>query len=293
MKTYDSNAYRLFYGVNLLFVIGVAVLCVLPLIHLMAVSLSEKGAANANLVGLWPVGFNLSAYKEALANEKFYDAFLVTLRRLLLGTTVNMILTFLMAYPLSKEERAFPYRNVYVWVIVFTMLFSGGLIPGYMLVSQLNLIDSIWALVLPSAVQTFHVILLLNFFRQLPKQLEEACYIDGGGHFVTLFRIYLPLSMPAVATLILFSMVMHWNDWFSGLIYMNKVDLYPLQTYLQVLLDQTKKAVTIDDARNAAEASRRSLYSAQIFMAMLPILLVYPFLQKHFTKGIVMGSIKE
>jgi len=293
MKSYDSNAYRIFYGLNLLFVIGVAIVCVLPLIHLMAVSLSEKGAANANLVGLWPVGFNLSAYKEAIANEKFYDAFLVTLRRLLLGTTVNMALTFLMAYPLSKEERAFPYRNVYVWLIVFTMLFSGGLIPGYMLVSQLHLIDSIWALVLPSAVQTFHVILLLNFFRQLPRQLEEACYIDGGGHFVTLFRVYLPLSMPAVATLILFSMVMHWNDWFSGLIYMNKVDLYPLQTYLQVLLDQTKKAVTIDDARHAAEASRRSLYSAQIFMAMLPILLVYPFLQKHFTKGIVMGSIKE
>ncbi|MDG0813784.1 carbohydrate ABC transporter permease [Cohnella rhizosphaerae] len=293
MDRYHSNAYRLFYLLNIAFVIGVAVVCVLPLVHLMAVSLSEKGAANANLVGLWPVGFNFSAYREALANEKFYDAFVVTIKRLLLGTSVNMLLTFLMAYPLSKEERAFPYRNVYVWLIVFTMLFSGGLIPGYMLVSQLHLIDSIWALVLPAAVQTFHIILLLNFFRQLPKEMEEACYIDGGGHFTALFKIYLPLSMPAVATLILFSMVMHWNEWFSGLIYMNKVDLYPLQTYLQALLDQTKKAITIDDARNAAEASRRSLYSAQIFMAMAPILVVYPLLQKHFTKGIVMGSVKE
>ncbi|MDI4647027.1 carbohydrate ABC transporter permease [Cohnella hashimotonis] len=293
MDRYHSNTYRLFYLLNIMFVIGIAAVCVLPLVHLMAVSLSEKGAANANLVGLWPVGFNVSAYREALANEKFYDAFIVTIKRLLLGTSVNMLLTFLMAYPLSKEERAFPYRNVYVWLIVFTMLFSGGLIPGYMLVSQLHLIDSIWALVLPAAVQTFHIILLLNFFRQLPKEMEEACYIDGGGHFTALFKIYLPLSMPAVATLILFSMVMHWNEWFSGLIYMNKVDLYPLQTYLQALLDQTKKAITIDDARHAAEASRRSLYSAQIFMAMAPILVVYPLLQKHFTKGIVMGSVKE
>lgn len=291
MDRYHSNTYRLFYLLNIMFVIGIAAVCVLPLVHLMAVSLSEKGAANANLVGLWPVGFNVSAYREALANEKFYDAFVVTIKRLLLGTSVNMLLTFLMAYPLSKG--AFPYRNVYVWLIVFTMLFSGGLIPGYMLVSQLHLIDSIWALVLPAAVQTFHIILLLNFFRQLPKEMEEACYIDGGGHFTALFKIYLPLSMPAVATLILFSMVMHWNEWFSGLIYMNKVDLYPLQTYLQALLDQTKKAITIDDARHAAEASRRSLYAAQIFMAMAPILVVYPLLQKHFTKGIVMGSVKE
>lgn len=130
-----------------MFVIGVAAVCVLPLVHLMAASLSEKGAANANLVGLWPVGFNVSAYREALANEKFYDAFVVTIKRLLLGTSVNMLLTFLMAYPLSKEERAFPYRNVYVWLIVFTMLFSGGLIQ-------------------------VHIILLLNFFRQLPKEME-------------------------------------------------------------------------------------------------------------------------
>ncbi|THF76216.1 carbohydrate ABC transporter permease [Cohnella fermenti] len=293
MRRYDSIAYKWFSAGNLVFVIGVALVCVLPLVHLMAVSLSEKGAANANLVGLWPVGFNFEAYKEALANERFYAALIVTVKRLLLGASVNMLITFLMAYPLSKEEHAFPYRNVYVWLIVFTMLFSGGLIPGYMLVSQLHLIDSVWALVLPSAVQTFHVILLLNFFRQLPREMEEASFIDGGGHIVTLFKVYLPLSMPAVATIILFTMVMHWNEWFTGLIYMNKVELYPLQTYLQALLDQTKKAVTIDDARNAAESARRSLYSAQIFMAMVPILLVYPFLQKHFTKGIVLGSIKE
>ncbi|WP_407944605.1 carbohydrate ABC transporter permease [Paenibacillus swuensis] len=292
MKAYDSNAYRLFTFANYLILLAIGLLCVLPMFHLLAVSFSSKGPANANLVGLWPIGFTTEAYAEAFTNTKYLKSFLVTFERIALGVTINMILTFLLAYPLSKESRDFPLRSVYVWFIVFTMLFGGGLIPSYMLMKQLHLMDTIWALVLPGAVPVFNVIMLLNFFRQLPKELEESAFMDGASHMVSLIRIYVPLSMPAIATLTLFSVVGHWNSWFDGLIYMKSPDHYPLQTYLQILLEQTKNAITLDGAKQISEVAKRSLYSAQIFMAMLPILLVYPFLQKYFVKGIVLGSVK-
>ncbi|MFD2612488.1 carbohydrate ABC transporter permease [Paenibacillus gansuensis] len=292
MKAYDSKAYRVFTFANYLILLAIGLLCILPMFHLLAVSFSSKGPANANLVGLWPIGFTTEAYEEAFTNTKYLRSFLVTFERIGLGVTLNMILTFLLAYPLSKESRDFPLRSVYVWFIVFTMLFGGGLIPSYMLMKQLHLMDTIWALVLPGAVPVFNVIMLLNFFRQLPKELEESAFMDGANHLVSLIRIYVPLSMPAIATLTLFSVVGHWNSWFDGLIYMKSPAHYPLQTYLQILLEQTKNAITLDGAKQISEVAKRSLYSAQIFIAMLPIVLVYPFLQKYFVKGIVLGSVK-
>lgn len=294
MKRNRLNRINLFKIVNYIFLLSAGLICILPLIHMLAVSLSSSGAANANEVGLWPVGFNLMAYKVAFSDLKYWSAFQVSLVRVVLGTSINMVLTFLMAYPLSKDSKNFPYKSVYVWLLVFPMLFSGGLIPTYILINNLGLINSIWALVLPTSVNCFFVILLVNFFKELPKELEEAAFIDGATYFQSMLKIYLPLSVPIIATLALFSMMGHWNSWFDGILYMNHTDKYPLQSYLQLLLERSKVgSISFEEAQAAAaNASKRSIYVAEMFLAMVPILMAYPYLQKYFTTGIVLGSVK-
>lgn len=282
-------AFRIFnYGL----LTAVALLCVLPLAHIFAVSLSSAEAVNGNEVGLWPVDFSLGAYRASF-DAPFLSALNVTLQRITLGTVINLVFTFLLAYPLSKESDRFPYRNVYVWALVFTMLFSGGLIPTYILAKQLHLINTLWVLVLPSAVNVFYIVLLLNFFRQLPKEVEESALIDGASYFQSMYKIYLPLSKPVVATLLLFCVVTHWNAWFDGIMFINDTDKYPLQTYLQLLLQKSKSVLSLEDAKMAAEdAAKTSIYGAKMFLSLLPIIALYPFLQKHFTEGIVIGAVK-
>jgi putative aldouronate transport system permease protein len=171
---------------------------------------------------------------------------------------------------------------------------SSGLIPWYIAIKNIGLIDSIWALVLPGAVNVFNVVLLLNFFRNLPKELEEAAFIDGAGHWRSLWNIYVPLSAPSLATLTLFTVVWHWNAWFDGLILMNSPDHYPLQSYLRtVVIDMDSMFRSTQDLTDLAEISDRTSKAAQIFLGTLPILLVYPFLQRYFIKGITLGSVKE
>jgi putative aldouronate transport system permease protein len=289
----NSFGMRTFVVLNYIFLTLLAIVCVFPMIHVLAVSFSSSGPANAGLVKLWPVDFTTSSYEYALSKAEFLRSFGITLERVVLGTFVNMLMTVLVAYPLSKEVEVFRWRTVYVWFFVVTILFSGGLIPLYMVVRTLGLLDSIWALILPTAVPVFSVILLLNFFRGLPKELEEAAFVDGAGHWTVLWKIYLPLSKPALATLTLFTIVFHWNSWFDGIIYMNSPENYPLQSYLQTLIVQRDfSALTDAELRLLSEVSDRTFKSAQIFLAALPVLAVYPFLQKYFVKGIVLGSVK-
>lgn len=176
------------------------------------------------------------------------------------------------------------------------MLFSGGLIPGYLVVKEAGLLDSIWALILPGAVPIFNVLLMLNFFRGLPKELEEASWMDGAGHFRTLCSIYLPISLPSIATITLFAMVGHWNAWFDGMIYMKSPEGYPLATYLQSMLQQVtmiqSEMMTLEDATLLSQVSDRTTQASQIFLSVIPILLVYPFLQRYFVHGLVVGSVK-
>jgi len=271
----------------------VSLTCLLPIIHVLAVSFSTSSAASAGEVRLWPVHFTLKSYEFVMNKPEFIRSFLVTLERVGLGTVINMLLTITIAYPLSKEVQSFRWRTLYVWFFVFTILFSGGIIPWYFTIKETGLLDTIWALVLPGAVPVFNVILLLNFFRGLPKELEEAALIDGAGHFQILFRIFVPLSKPSLATILLFTIVMHWNSWFDGLILMNRPEHYPLQSYLQtVVIMQDLSSMTLDDAQMLSEISDRTTKTAQIFLAAFPVLLVYPFLQKYFIKGIVAGSVK-
>lgn len=280
---------------NHIFLIGLSMLCVLPLIHVFAVSFSSSSAASGGLVRLWPVDFTPAAYHYSLTKPEFIRSLLVSVQRLVIGSALNMLLTVLATYPLSKEVAQFRWRTAYTWFFVFTMLFNGGLIPNYIVVRNMGLLDSLWALVLPGAVPIFNVILLLNFFRALPKELTESAFVDGAGHWKTLWSIMVPLSKPALATIFLFTCVMHWNSWFDGLIYMNSPMNYPLQTYLHtvVVTIDFSTAVTEEELLALAALSNRSVKAAQIFLGSLPILLLYPFLQKHFVKGIVLGSVKE
>jgi len=275
-------------------VLGIlALTCLAPLLHIFAIAFSDNNEVVKGTVTLWPRNFTLSSFTFVLEREEFWRAFGVTLERIAIGLPLNMFLTIITAYPLAKESTAFRPRTFYVWFMFFTMLFGGGLIPTYMLVRQLDMLDSIWALVLPGALQVYNIILLLNFFRQLPKEMSEAAYMDGAGHWQTLWRIYVPTSMAALATLILFTVVAHWNSWFDGMIYMNMPDNYPLQTFLRTVITMPDfKYLKADDWKTLQSISDRTTRSAQIIIASVPILLVYPFLQKYFVKGIVLGSVK-
>lgn len=289
-----STGRRLFVVCNYVFLIGLSIVCILPLLNVFMISLSSKPAVTAGLVSFWPVDFTLDSYAFVLDKPEFFRAFGVSVERVLIGVAVNMALTTLIAYPLSKEPEKFLGRTKYVWFFVFTMLFSGGLIPSYIVVNKLHLTDSIWALILPGAVPIFNVILLLNFFRGLPKELEEAAFIDGAGHWRVLWRIFVPLSKPSLATLTLFVIVGHWNSWFDGLIYMNTQGGYPLSSYLQTVVVKLDASMMQSvDFEKLANISNETNKAAQIFLASLPVLLVYPFLQRFFISGIVMGSVKE
>ncbi|WP_223829454.1 carbohydrate ABC transporter permease [Paenibacillus arenilitoris] len=295
MHFYKQTAGRkLFNVVNLSFLTIVTFMCVVPFIHLLAVSLSSNAAASAGSVKLWPVGFTLEAYGFLGQKPEFLRSLGVTLQRVVLGTAINMLLVFLTAYPLSKTHEQFRYRVYYVWFFAITMFFGGGLIPTYIVVKETGLMNSIWALIIPGALSVWNAVLMLNFFRGIPRDMEEAALIDGAGHWSILWKVYLPVSLPSIATIGLFTLVGHWNSWFDGILYMNSPDNYPLQTYLSTLVTSINiKMITVEDLSTLQNLSERTLRTAQIFLGALPIMLVYPFLQKYFIKGMTVGSVKE
>ncbi len=282
---------QIFTIVNCFLLIVVSIACIFPILHILAISFSSKTAVNGGMVTFLPVDFTTEAYKFVANGKEFYLSFIVSVKRTILGVIINMFFTVTAGYALSKSKQKFSARNGYMWFFIITMLFSGGLIPGYLVVSKLNLIDTVWALILPGAVPVYYLILFQNFVKTLPEEITESAYIDGAREMTVLTRMILPLSKPILATLILFNAVNHWNSWFDGMIYMNRPQNYPLQTYLQtIVVEINLKAVnSISDITSISEKNSRA---AQIILAMLPIVVVYPFLQKYFTKGIVLGSVK-
>ncbi|QYR23016.1 carbohydrate ABC transporter permease [Paenibacillus sp. sptzw28] len=285
--------YRIFNVANIALLLLLSIMCIIPLLHVLAVSFSAKSAADANMVGLWPVNFSLEAYKKTIDNPVFLHSIWVSVKRTVIGTALTLLLAFLAAYPLSKESTVFKARTAYSWIFVFTMVFSGGLVPFYIVIQKLGLMNNFWVLVLPGAVNVYLTILMMNFFRGIPKELEEAALIDGAGHFRTLFRIYLPVSLPAIATLALFSIVFHWNSWFDGLLYINNKEDFPLASFLQTVIIQKDLSSMSIDPKEQALLSQKTVSAAQIFIGALPVLIMYPFLQKYFVKGLVVGSVKE
>ena len=273
----------------------VCVTCVLPFVHLLAVSFSSSSAVAAGRVGFLPVEFTTASYEYVISGGRFLRAMAISLERVFWGTLLNLLLMVLTAYPLSKEELV--GRKFFVVFFVITMLIGGGMIPTYLLVSNLGLKDTIWSLILPGALPVYNMIILMNFIRGLPHELEEAASIDGANAFETLWMIIFPLLGPSLATVGLFSMVNHWNDWFNGLIYMSEPLNYPLQTYLQTLLVDFEQLLQSGSSGGDIQAilskmSARTGRAAQLFLGALPIMMVYPFLQKHFTKGLTIGSVK-
>lgn len=293
-----SLSRKIFVVVNSIFLLLMALICVLPFINLLAISFSSKTAVAANEVSFWPIDFNLAAYQFVLRGSAFSRALGISVVRTLLGVSINVVLVILTAYPLSKTKAEFRLRSVFSWFYVLIMLFSAGLIPTYMMVKYTHLTNTIWSLVLPGALPVFSMLVVMNYMRGLPKELEEAAYIDGAGHFKTLFQVVLPVCKPTLATITLFSFVSHWNSWFDGMIYMNTVDKYPLQSYLQTVVINPEAFfrnatnVSSELANFINLVSARTTNAAQLFLATIPILCVYPFLQKYFTTGLVMGSVK-
>lgn len=293
MKIKHSAAYSGFLIFNYIFLSLVTVVSIFPVLHVLALSFSSSTAASSGRVVLFPVEFTVKSYRFVMENAAFVRAFRVSSARVLLGVPINTLLTILVAYPLSRERQQFRARSFFVWFFMITILFGGGLIPWYMVIKETGLLNSIWALIIPSALPFFNVILLFNYFRSIPRELEEAAFMDGAGHWSILWKVFLPISAPTLATIILFSIVGHWNSWFDGLILMNSPEKYPLQSYMQTLIiNRDPKMLTERDLALLKVIDERTTKSAQIFVAMIPIMCVYPFLQKYFTTGIVIGSVK-
>jgi putative aldouronate transport system permease protein len=268
-------------------------LCLFPLLNVLAMSFSSATAVSAGRVSIFPVELTISAYKYVIERKEFWVALLKSIERVCIGVPLSMLITILTAYPLSKDVTQLRARSVYAWLFFFTMLFSGGLIPGYLLIQKLHLMDTIWALVLPTTVSVYNIVLMLNFFRGIPKELEEAALTDGASQFRTCFQIYVPCAKPSIATLTLFSFITQWNSYFDGLVFSNFPSNYPLASYLYtVVVQRDMSLLSVEEYKILSMVDDRTIRCAQIFISMLPIMLVYPFAQKYFVSGITVGSVK-
>ena len=294
MVSSPSISRRIFNVFNYVFLGAVTIVSLFPLLHILALSLSSNAAAQAGWVSFFPVDFTLSSYKYILGKTEFFKAFGISVVRVLLGTGISLFLTATSAYALSQRDENFRNRKIYAWFFIITMVFPPGLIPLFSTVKAVGAYNTIWALVLPLSVQGFYIILMLNFFRGIPYAISESAFMDGASHFQILRSIYLPMSKASLATVGLFVMVMNWNEWFHGMVFMSDPGKYPLQTYLRGVI-QAASATNIDlnSAEVMKEISMKTLTASQIFIAIIPILLVYPLLQKYFVTGMTLGSVKE
>ncbi|MFD0693254.1 carbohydrate ABC transporter permease [Paenibacillus sp. GCM10027628] len=277
------------YGIlNGILLIGVAMATLYPVLYMTAVSLSETSSVIQGKVFLLPKGINLGAYMEVLKNDKIPRAYLNSIYYTALGTFINLLFTAVAAYPLS--QRTFFGRKFFMLAIVMTMFFNAGMIPTYMVVQQLGLLDTVWALVLPNAIWTMELIILKSFYENMSSQIREAAVIDGASEYRILFSIVIPLSKPALASIGLFYFMGHWNSFFIPMIYLSDNEMYPLQVVLRDMLifNAENDAALVDRAALAPQAMK----NATIVLSMIPVLLIYPFAQKYFAKGVMLGSEK-
>ena len=299
MAIKTSTSRKIFVIFNYTFLAILALICIFPFIHLLALSFSSDEFTSKGLVSVYPMGFTLDAYMIISTKPEFFKAFGISVARTILGTSLALLVIILTAYPLSKSNKVLKGRTAIAWIFVFTMFFGGTLASQYVLYRMLGLLDNFLVYILPGACDVWFVLMLMNFFRGIPKEIEEAALIDGCNHFQILFRIFVPISLPVIVTIVLFTAVGHWNSWFDGIFFMNDSNMYPLQSYLYVMLessDPSKLAqngtLTPDQLEALKNLGNKNLQAAQIFLGMLPITLVYPFLQKFFIKGITIGSVK-
>lgn len=298
MKIKKSRSRIAFEVVNYTILGLLALMCIFPFIHLLAVSFSADEFTSKGEIFLLPKGFTLQAYEYLAQKKEFFTALGISVLRTVIGTAISLIVVVMTAYPLSKTDGRFKGRTVFTWFFLITMFLGGGLFATYFLYKQLGLLNSFLVYILPGACDVWFVLMLMNFFRGIPKEIEEAALIDGAGQFSVLFKLYIPLAMPSIATIILFTAIGQWNSWFDGIMFMNDPSKYPLQSYLYTMIissDPTKQSgftLTPEQLEALKNIGGKNLQSAQIFLGILPIALVFPFLQRFFVKGITVGSVK-
>ncbi|NLL70646.1 MAG: carbohydrate ABC transporter permease [Epulopiscium sp.] len=268
--------------------IFVLLVCLVPFIYMFSISISDPKAIINNQVSLFPIGINMEAYRQIFQYPNFFHAYRNTIFYTVVGTSIALVMTTLFAYPLSKSYLR--GQKFAMKLVIISMFFSGGLIPNYLLISSLHLTGTVWAMLIPFAINQFNLIILVNFFKSLPEELEEAALIDGLDYFGILIKVIVPLSTPALATVGLYVAVFFWNDWFNGLIYLS-TDQYPVMLFLRNIVNGT---TMVGDAAGSADKSTIaiSIKSAVIITSTLPIIILYPFLQKYFVKGLTVGSVK-
>ena len=265
-----------------------------PFWHVIMYSLSDSHASMSGGIFLWPRDFSLLSYQQLLSTKQLYVCYRNSILKTVVGTGISLILTALTAYPLSLKR--FKGRNVFSMLIFFTMLFNGGMIPTYLLIKDLHLLDSFWVYVLPGAMSAYNLFILRNFFQSIPPSLEESAHLDGANPFQVLFQIVLPLSLPALAALAMFYGVGLWNGYMDNVLYVNDQNLQLLQNYLRQLIAAAgAKSGTMSEMSNIGAASRlteETVKMTVIAVSVIPVLIVYPFLQKYYTKGVMVGSVK-
>ena len=290
----DSREDRVFYfTVNVILWIVFALIAV-PLLYVLAASFSSASAVVAGKVYLWPVDFSLAGYEAVFENDSIVRSFFNSVFYVVLGTSINVLLTVCAAYPLSRQ--AMPGGNRIMRLFSFTMIFSGGMIPTYMLMSNLHLLNTVWAMVIPGAVSVYNMIITRTFFRSnIPKELLEASQIDGCSDFGFFVRMVLPLSKAIIAVITLYYAIAHWNDYFNAFLYLTNKKLFPLQIILREILivNQVNSDMIMDaELMEAKEGLSELLKYSLIVVSVVPVLIIYPFVQRYFVKGVMIGSIK-
>lgn len=292
-KLRETKTDRAFNIFNIVFLAIVALLVIYPLVFVLSASLSNPQYVLSGELWLWPKEFTLDAYEKVFKNEDIINGFVNTLKYTVFGTILNVIMTILAAYPLSRRD--LKGRGFIMAFIVFTMFFSGGLIPTYLLIRDLGMLNTFWVMVIPNAVAVWNIIIMRTFFQSIPHELEESAMIDGAGNFKILWSIVLPLSFPVIAVMVLFYSVGHWNSYFQALIYLQDQDKFPLQLILRQILIQGQTDDMIkatSESFLAQQLSVEGLKYAVLIVANLPMLMLYPFLQRYFVKGVMIGSLK-
>ena len=287
-QRFNTRAGRAFDVVNVVLLVAVGLLALLPFLYVLAGSFATELEITTRPFFLWPRDFTTDSYASILTSDAFVRAFVTTVVVTLVGTLVQLALTALMAYPLSKVD--LPGRRTIMTVVVFTMVFSAGMIPTFLVVKQLGLLDSYWALILPMAINPFSLIIIKNFFQQLPQELEESAKIDGAHELQILRHVVVPLSKPVLATFALFYAVGIWNDYMSPLLYLGDQDMWTLQMFLRQVT--ASASLSAQDMGAELPPPAQGIKFAVVIVATIPVLLAYPFLQKHFAKGMLIGSVK-
>lgn len=293
MKQNESFASRVFDVVNVLVMFVIIAICIYPLIYLISKSLSSVEFVRANMVYLYPRGFNIDSYKEVLKNGLFWIAYKNTIIYTVVGTVLNLLLSTSMAYCLSRKNLIF--RKGITMMVIITMFFGGGLIPNFLLIKWLNLYDTMWSLILPGLISTYNMIIVRTYIKTIPEEIIESVRVDGGNDLQIFAKIILPLSKPVIATVGLFYAIGHWNSYFNAMIYLKTKVKYPVQLVLkEMIVDQDLQSIAAGayESMNQQPPTSEMLIAASIVITLIPVLIVYPFVQRYFVKGIMIGSVK-